>query len=116
MLRGIYGTFSNGVTSACAERDGSQVGVLGSQQVSTCKRLASTSEDRFADAQYTAADGGAVLMHWAAAWFECTVHQVIRAGDHDVILLRVEAVQDHPETTPLVLHASSFRTLASAES
>ncbi|WP_405146685.1 flavin reductase family protein [Nocardia salmonicida] len=95
-----------------ADRPRLGLSVLGSDQDVACRRLASKSGDRFADTTYTVTDGGALLLHGAAAWLECTVYQTIRAGDHDVILLRVEAMQDHPETTPLVFHASSFRTLA----
>lgn len=88
--------------------------VLGSDQGVMCRRLASKSaNDRFADTSYTVTDGGAVLLHGAVAWLECTIHEIVRAGDHDVVLLRVEAMQDHPDVAPLVFHGSGFRTLAS---
>jgi len=89
--------------------------VLGSGQDVVCRRLASKSGDRFADTSFRVTDGGAVLLNGAAAWLECTVHQVVVAGDHDVVLLRVEAMQDHPGVVPLVFHASGFRALVCEE-
>jgi flavin reductase (DIM6/NTAB) family NADH-FMN oxidoreductase RutF len=55
--------------------------VLGAGHEEVCRRLASKTGDRFADVPVTATDGGAVLLHEATAWLECSVHEVVPAGD-----------------------------------
>jgi flavin reductase (DIM6/NTAB) family NADH-FMN oxidoreductase RutF len=55
---------------------------------------------------------GAVLLHGAAAWLDCSVDQVIPAGDHELILLRVHALAVQTDVAPLVFHDSRFRQLA----
>ncbi|ODU04497.1 MAG: oxidoreductase [Pseudonocardia sp. SCN 72-86] len=86
--------------------------VMSSTQEGACRRLAARGVDRFAELDLTVTAGGAVLIDGAAAWLECGVHDVVRAGDHDVVLLRIEALKQHVGVTPLVFHGSAFHTLA----
>jgi flavin reductase (DIM6/NTAB) family NADH-FMN oxidoreductase RutF len=88
--------------------------VLGRGQSAVCRRLASKTEDRFKDVAVTTTDSGAVLIDGAAAWFECSLHDVVRAGDHDLVLMRVERLLVHGDVEPLVFHGSTFRDLAAA--
>ncbi|MEU6786127.1 flavin reductase family protein [Nonomuraea angiospora] len=60
----------------------------------------------------TATDDGAVFLHEAVAWMECSIHEVVPAGDHDLVLLKVEAAHVEPGVPPLVFHASGFHSLA----
>ncbi|GHF34897.1 flavin reductase (DIM6/NTAB) family NADH-FMN oxidoreductase RutF [Amycolatopsis bartoniae] len=85
--------------------------VLGAGQGSLCRRLASKTEDRFAGVGLTVTDDDAVLLDGAAAWFECSPHDVMRAGDHDVVLLRVEKLQRHHGVSPLIFYSGETRDL-----
>ncbi|MEU9059215.1 flavin reductase family protein [Streptomyces sp. NPDC048430] len=85
--------------------------VLGDAQDVTCRQLAAKNGDRFAGLDLTVTDGGAVLIPDSAAWLECSVHDIVPAGDHDLVLLRVEALQVHNGVPPLVFHASGFHSL-----
>jgi flavin reductase (DIM6/NTAB) family NADH-FMN oxidoreductase RutF len=54
-------------------------------------------------------------MDGASAWFNCSVAQQCRAGDHDIVVLRVHDLDveaDHA-APPLVFHASRVRPLHS---
>jgi flavin reductase (DIM6/NTAB) family NADH-FMN oxidoreductase RutF len=87
--------------------------VLGSDQNEVCRQLAARTGDRFAGIGWRATAEGAVLLDEASAWLACTIHQVVRAGDHDIVLLQVESHRLHPdpERAPLVFHASQFKLL-----
>ncbi len=90
------------------------VSVLGAAHGAACRQLASRTGGRFAGLGWDATAEGAVLMHGAAAWLACSVHDVVPAGDHELVLLRVHALEGHPEVASLVFHASGFCRLAAA--
>jgi flavin reductase (DIM6/NTAB) family NADH-FMN oxidoreductase RutF len=96
-------------TLARASRVG--VSVLSSGQESVARRLASKEPDRFAELAWRASDDGAVVIHGASAWFDCTIADRVRAGDHDIVLLQVHDLDVDPDSSPLVFHASAFRRL-----
>jgi flavin reductase (DIM6/NTAB) family NADH-FMN oxidoreductase RutF len=87
------------------------VSVLGEAHDLTARQLASKAADRFAGVESTTAESGAVFVHGAPVWLECSVHGQFPAGDHDVVLLQVHALGNAPDTEPLVWHSSGFRTL-----
>lgn len=99
-----------------ALRDRTRLGVsvLGAHQEQACTRLAARDSDRFASLDWRATPDGAVLIEDASAWLDCSVEQVIRAGDHDIVLLRVHELDADPAVPPLVFHASGFRRLEAA--
>jgi flavin reductase (DIM6/NTAB) family NADH-FMN oxidoreductase RutF len=87
------------------------ISVLGQHQEDICRRLAARDVDRFAALPWRAAASGAVFVEGSSAWLECSVHQEVPVGDHDVILLRVHAYDADPAVAPLVFHGSRFRQL-----
>jgi flavin reductase (DIM6/NTAB) family NADH-FMN oxidoreductase RutF len=68
--------------------------------------------DRFADLRWTATADGAVLLGGAGAWLECSTEQQVRAGDHDIVVLRVHDLDADHALAPLVFRRSRFRRLA----
>ena len=57
-------------------------------------------------------DGRAVLLEGAAVSLDCSVVEEIAAGDHQLVLLRIEELKFQPSVNPLVFHGSRFRKLA----
>jgi flavin reductase (DIM6/NTAB) family NADH-FMN oxidoreductase RutF len=94
-------------------RDASRFGVsvLGADQERAGRQLSSRGGDRFADLQWRATTDGAVLLEGASAWLECSTEAQHRAGDHDIVVLRVHDVDADHAIKPLVFHASQFRRL-----
>jgi flavin reductase (DIM6/NTAB) family NADH-FMN oxidoreductase RutF len=88
------------------------VSVLGEDHDRACSQLAAKSGDRFERLAWSATDGGAVLLEGAAMSLECSVAEEIAAGDHQLVLLRIEELEFKPTVNPLVFHASRFRKLA----
>jgi flavin reductase (DIM6/NTAB) family NADH-FMN oxidoreductase RutF len=99
-----------------ALRDRARLGVsvLGAHQERACAQLAGRGGDRFAGLDWHATGSGAVLIDGASAWFECGIEQHIRAGDHDIVLLRVHELDADHAVAPLIFHASGFRRLEAA--
>jgi flavin reductase (DIM6/NTAB) family NADH-FMN oxidoreductase RutF len=87
------------------------VSVLAEEQNQACRTLALKKGDRFAGVEWSAGDDGAVFVHGAVAWLNCSVREEIRAGDHAIVLLAVHALRAEPERAPLVFHGSRFRQL-----
>jgi flavin reductase (DIM6/NTAB) family NADH-FMN oxidoreductase RutF len=96
---------------ALRERARLGVSVLGAHQEPACRRLAARDGDRFAGLDWRATPDGAVLIEDASAWFDCSVEQHIEAGDHDIVLLRIHALDADHGVAPLVFHAGGFRRL-----
>lgn len=89
--------------------------VMSSTQEQACRQLAAKSApSRLAGIDWQATEQGAVLLDDAAAWLDCSIHDVFEAGDHLLVLLRVEAFEMRRGAVPLVFHASGFRQLAVA--
>jgi flavin reductase (DIM6/NTAB) family NADH-FMN oxidoreductase RutF len=87
------------------------VSVLGENHDAACRQLASKTGDRFAGLDLTETTAGALFVSEAPMWLECEIEAEVPAGDHHVILLRIEALEIQPHINPLVFHQSSFRRL-----
>jgi flavin reductase (DIM6/NTAB) family NADH-FMN oxidoreductase RutF len=88
------------------------VSVLGEGHDRACSQLAAKSGDRFESLEWFATEGGAVLLDGAAVSLDCSVAEEIAAGDHRMVLLRIEKLAFQPAVNPLVFHGSRFRKLA----
>jgi flavin reductase (DIM6/NTAB) family NADH-FMN oxidoreductase RutF len=58
----------------------------------------------------TGVTGCPVLLD-AAAWFDCRLRQLHRAGDHLIVLGEVVSLAHQPEAEPLVFHAGTYTAL-----
>jgi flavin reductase (DIM6/NTAB) family NADH-FMN oxidoreductase RutF len=91
------------------------VSVLAADHDVACVSLSRKEGDRFAGVEWEPTQQGAVFVHGATAWLECSVDAEIPAGDHAIALLRIHGLRAEPEATPLIFHASRFRTLAAID-
>ena len=87
------------------------VSVLGADQEGISRQLAARGVDRFAGLSWRATQDGAVLLDGAGAWFETSVEDQMRAGDHDIVVLRVHNLGIDPAISPLVFHGSAYHRL-----
>jgi flavin reductase (DIM6/NTAB) family NADH-FMN oxidoreductase RutF len=87
------------------------VSILSADQELAGRQLAARSADRFAGLDWRATRDGAVLLAGASAWLECSIDQLVRAGDHDIVVLRVHDLDADRDLLPLVFHRSRFRSL-----
>ena len=87
------------------------ISVLADVHRSVSYQLASRSRDRFAGVGVETTDDGAIFLHDAAAWLDCTVESLVPAGDHDIVVLAVQALSTDPDSAPLVYHRSGLHRL-----
>lgn len=67
------------------------VNVLSASQLEVAERFAvEPSEGRFDDIGWVPAASGAPIIEGSAAWLECSSHEVLRGGDHSIVVGRVE--------------------------
>ena len=52
-----------------------------------------------------------MLLEGASGWLDCSIEQQVRAGDHDIVVLRVHDLDADHDVGPLVFHASQFHRL-----
>jgi flavin reductase (DIM6/NTAB) family NADH-FMN oxidoreductase RutF len=94
-------------------RDAPRLGVsiLSAAQERAVRQLAGRDGDRFAEVSWRATGDGAVLLDGAGGWLETSIDQQVRAGDHDIVVLRVHDLDADHTISPLVFHGSRFRRL-----
>jgi flavin reductase (DIM6/NTAB) family NADH-FMN oxidoreductase RutF len=88
------------------------ISVLASEHGTVARALASKSPNRFDDVDWTSTEGGAVFVHGASLWLECKPFLRLPAGDHEIVLLEILALEMNPDVTPMVFHRSTFYELA----
>lgn len=87
------------------------ISVLGEAHDAAARTLAAKTGDRFAGLQTVSNRAGAVFIEGTSVWLESVVEQLIPAGDHTIVVLRVLDVAVHPDVAPIVFHRSGFRRL-----
>jgi flavin reductase (DIM6/NTAB) family NADH-FMN oxidoreductase RutF len=89
------------------------VSVLGDRHADRIRQLAGKDrERRFDGLEKRPTDTGAILIQDAPIWLECSLWAVHAAGDHDIVVLRVEELSSEFAYQPLIWHRSAFATLA----
>jgi len=87
------------------------VNVLGRQHEQFAKRATPAGADRFAGLDWTLGRGGTPLLTDALASFECEIVAEHPAGDHWIVVARVDEVRTSPIKDPLVFFAGAFGAL-----
>ncbi|GLB69131.1 flavin reductase family protein [Arthrobacter mangrovi] len=89
------------------------VSILAVDQARLCRQLAGRDRaSRLAGVDSRTTEEGAVLVNGAAAWFDCSIHAVHEAGDHDVVIFQVHDLGMSQDISPLVFHGSRFTGVA----
>ncbi|MQY00459.1 flavin reductase, partial [Sinorhizobium medicae] len=69
------------------------VNILSEAQKDVSIKFARPLEDRFAAVDWARGPNGCPIFAQVAAWFECSMHDVIEAGDHVMMVGRVTAFE-----------------------
>jgi flavin reductase (DIM6/NTAB) family NADH-FMN oxidoreductase RutF len=78
-----YATFAAG--------KGFAINILSEGQKDVSNTFARPVEDRFSTVQWQIGPHGAPILNGVAAWFDCSLHQIIDAGDHAILIGQVQA-------------------------
>lgn len=87
------------------------ISVLGEAHDDAARTLAAKTGDRFAGLKTVSRKSGAVFIDGTSVWLESSIDQLVPAGDHTIVILRVEDITVHPDVPPIVFHRSTFRRL-----
>jgi 3-hydroxy-9,10-secoandrosta-1,3,5(10)-triene-9,17-dione monooxygenase reductase component len=89
--------------------------VLTVDQKDTCRDFAVSGGDKFAHLRWQPSPvTGSPVIDGVAAWIDCRITTVTRAGDHFVVIGDVVDLEAVSGAAPLVFHRGQFNVLASA--
>lgn len=77
---------------------GFAINILSEDQKDVSNTFARPVEDRFASVNWTNGPFGSPVFADVAAWFDCSMHQVVDAGDHVILIGRIEAFENSGKT------------------
>ena len=87
------------------------ISVLGEAHDAAARTLAAKTGDRFAGLETVSRASGAVFVAGTSVWLESAIEQLVPAGDHTIVILRVSDITVRSDVPPIVFHRSSFRRL-----
>lgn len=91
---------------------GYTVNILSADQQDDAIRFTTGAhEERFAGVAQRRLDTGRLILTEGAAWFDCEIHNIVEAGDHDILIGRVLSFASG-ERTPLTYINGGFVNLA----
>lgn len=73
------------------------ISVLGEAHDAAVRTLAAKTGDRFAGLETVFNDAGAVFIKGTSVWLESAIEQLVPAGDHTIVVLRVNQVKVDPQ-------------------
>jgi len=84
------------------------VNVLGAEQENLCRRFAAPGEDKWHGVGWRPSPSGAPILDGAVAWIECCTESITQAGDHYVVLGRVEQLEVQDAASPLLFFQGGY--------
>ncbi len=73
---------------------GFAINILSDAQMDVSNTFARPVEDRFAAVDWQTGPHGAPIFDGVSAWFDCSVFQTVEAGDHQILIGKVEAFEN----------------------
>ncbi|WP_235508905.1 flavin reductase family protein [Aeromicrobium sp. Root236] len=91
------------------------VNFLAAEQAEVSNGFASRDEDKFAGVDWEPTDSGMPRLKGIVGWVDCVVQDVHEAGDHYLVIGRVEDLGHGDGDKPLLFHRGRYRTAESGE-
>ncbi|MFJ6216593.1 flavin reductase family protein [Streptomyces sp. NPDC092296] len=88
------------------------VNVIGAHQEEVCRVFAGPVRDRFRNLRWRPAPSGAPILEGAVAWIDCTVDHVGDAGDHHLVMGRVDHLDVEQPGRPLLFLRGGYGEFA----
>jgi flavin reductase (DIM6/NTAB) family NADH-FMN oxidoreductase RutF len=90
------------------------VNVLAAEQENLCRRFAGPGEDKWHGVRWRPSPSGAPILDGAVAWIECSTDSITEAGDHYVVLGRVDHLEVQDAATPLLFFQGGYGRFATS--
>ncbi|MBB5159848.1 flavin reductase family protein [Saccharopolyspora phatthalungensis] len=97
-----------------AERGSFCVNVLAAGQERICRALSVSGGDKFAEVAWRPGPLGDPVIDGVVAWVGCTIDAVHDAGDHHIVVGRVNDLGADTEASPLLFFRSHYGRVAAA--
>jgi flavin reductase (DIM6/NTAB) family NADH-FMN oxidoreductase RutF len=78
------------------------VNVLAADQEWVCRQVATRKQDKFDGIGWRPGPGGLPVVEGCVAYIECSVESIAEAGDHHIVIGRVEALDVEKPSVPLL--------------
>ncbi|MDH3293457.1 MAG: flavin reductase family protein [Acidimicrobiia bacterium] len=88
------------------------VNVLCDDQQELCGLMASRSEDKFEGLDYETSGTGAPILPGVHAVIDCLIDGVVPAGDHNLIVGRVQSLSTRRDHPPMVFYKGQYGSFA----
>ncbi|WP_254052232.1 flavin reductase family protein [Aeromicrobium sp. A1-2] len=86
------------------------VNFLAADQTELSNGFASRAEDKFDGVDWQPTSLGSPRLEGTVGWVDCVVHDVHEAGDHYLVIGRVEDLDQGSASKPLLFHEGKYRT------
>ena len=86
------------------------VNFLSAEQSEVSNTFASLADDKFADVDWQPTTNGMPRLEGTVGWVDCVVQDVHEAGDHYLVIGRVEDLGHGDADKPLLFHRGRYRT------
>lgn len=91
------------------------VNFLSIEQTGVSNSFASQADDKFAGVKWQPTSNGMPRLEGTVGWVDCVVHDVHEAGDHYLVIGRVEDLGQGDGDKPLLFHRGRYRTAEQGE-
>ncbi|EQB30857.1 flavin reductase family protein [Sphingobium ummariense] len=88
------------------------VNVLASDQQPLCRQLAGGAADKFSGVSHRHSANGSPILDGVVAWIDCSLEAVHEAGDHYIVLGRVQALGVERPGPPLLFFQGRYGAFA----
>ncbi|MER7198458.1 monooxygenase [Streptomyces sp. CB01635] len=97
-----------------AERGTFCVNILATDQERICRALSVSGGDKFAEVTWRPGPNGDPVIDGVVAWIGCTIEAVHDAGDHHIVIGRVDDLDADSTASPLLFFRSRYNHLVPA--
>lgn len=84
------------------------VNILGADQEALCRRFASKVSDKFEGIAYRLAQSGSPILDDCVAWIDCDIASVTEAGDHFIVIGKVNELQINTGGLPMLFFQGGY--------
>jgi flavin reductase (DIM6/NTAB) family NADH-FMN oxidoreductase RutF/DNA-binding IclR family transcriptional regulator len=84
------------------------INVLSAHQEAVCRKFASRDEDKWSNVNWSTSPGGAPILDDVLAWIECSTESITEAGDHYLVMGRVQCLDIHRPASPLLFFQGGY--------
>jgi 3-hydroxy-9,10-secoandrosta-1,3,5(10)-triene-9,17-dione monooxygenase reductase component len=84
------------------------INVFASDQTELCRQLAAPGPDKFAGVSFSLSERNTPQLENVIAWIDCSLHDVLEAGDHYVVLGAVQNLEVTREDDPMLFFRGRY--------